>query len=235
MIERKNHTQRTWKQLQTATSWKSKRQNNRDAHQTWSSSSRWQSDNLWWWTGRAPVCPGRGCASGSRTSDTRCPLRSSRLQMGRKDTMSRLLSRKVLVSRHSRLTAFQVQHALLFIHGILGQVHVARHSGSDPRMRLSRDNRLTLYDWYLYFVHVCLLYVSHPWYFLQATCEGSQRLDGVVQTWPFWPWCSSTFAYHKGAGKCLISAVLWPNQCGNSWDWWQLNIPKIHHCIGPIF
>lgn len=33
----------------------------------------------------------------------------------------------------SWLTALQVQHALLFIHGILGQVHVTRHRWSDPR------------------------------------------------------------------------------------------------------
>lgn len=27
----------------------------------------------------------------------------------------------------TQLTAFQVQHTLLFIHGVLGQVHITRH------------------------------------------------------------------------------------------------------------
>lgn len=30
------------------------------------------------------------------------------------------------------LTALQLQGARLFVHGILGQVHVARHGGGDP-------------------------------------------------------------------------------------------------------
>lgn len=51
------------------------------AHRIWSSSFRCQIDNLWWWTGRAPVCPAHGCAAGSLTSDTRCPLKSSHLRI----------------------------------------------------------------------------------------------------------------------------------------------------------
>lgn len=55
--------------------------NKKDTHQIWSSSSQCQIDNPWWWTGRAPVCRARGCVAGSPTSDTRCLLMSSHLQM----------------------------------------------------------------------------------------------------------------------------------------------------------
>lgn len=56
----------------------------------------------------------------------------------------------------SQLTAFQIQHTLLFIHGILGQVHITCHRRSDSRNKTVQSKQKQHH-------YSCLLTIMYQW------------------------------------------------------------------------